>query len=103
VFPVGESLALLARTGIEGPLTRVALYAAAALDIGLGVAMLALRRRRWVYRAQLLLIAGYTATISVFLPEYWAHPYGPILKNLPVLAAIAVLHELDDAHGPADR
>lgn len=103
VFPVEDSLALLARTGIEGPLARLALYAAALLDIGLGVAMLALRRRRWIYRAQLLLIAAYTATISLFLPEYWAHPYGPILKNLPVLAAIAVLHELDDAHGPADR
>jgi hypothetical protein len=41
------------------------------------------------------LILGYTALISIFLPEYWLHPYGPITKNLPVLAAIALLWSLE--------
>ncbi|MCE7031493.1 SDR family oxidoreductase [Lysobacter sp. GX 14042] len=96
LYPVGQSLALLARTGLHGVAALVALYLAATLDIALGVATVALRRRLWVYRAQLALIAGYTLLITVFLPEYWLHPYGPILKNLPVLALILTLHELDE-------
>jgi uncharacterized protein YbjT (DUF2867 family) len=95
VFPVDESLALLARTGISGAAGPVALYGAAALDVLLGALMLAPRRRRWLYKAQFVLIGFYTVTITLFLPAYWAHPYGPILKNLPLLAAIALLHELD--------
>jgi uncharacterized protein YbjT (DUF2867 family) len=96
-YPREASLELLARTGITGMLGPVALHGAALLDIALGVAILALPRwRRPAYLAQLLLITGYTVIITAFLPEYWAHPYGPVLKNLPLLAAIALLHQLDD-------
>ncbi|NZA25036.1 SDR family oxidoreductase [Luteimonas sp. SJ-92] len=95
VFPVAESLALLARTGLTGSAAQLALYGAAALDLLLGIALLVPRWRTWAYRAQIALVAGYTLIISVFLPEYWAHPYGPVLKNLPLLAALVALHELD--------
>jgi uncharacterized protein YbjT (DUF2867 family) len=96
VYPVADSLALLARVGLTGPIALVALYTAAVLDLALGVATLALRRRRWLYALQALVILGYTAIITLWLPEYWRHPYGPVLKNLPLLAALALLHALDD-------
>ena len=96
VYPVADSLALLARVGLTGPVALVALYTAAVLDLALGVATLALRRRRWLYALQALVILGYTAIITLWLPEYWRHPYGPVLKNLPLLAALALLHALDD-------
>lgn len=95
VFPVGSSLDLLARTGLVGTPALVALYGAAALDVVLGLAPLLVTPRQWIYRMQLVLIVIYTVVITACLPEYWAHPYGPVLKNLPLLAAIAVLHELD--------
>jgi hypothetical protein len=50
-----------------------------------------------LWPAQLLLIAGYTLLITVFLPEYWLHPYGPISKNLPLMAAIALLWAAEPA------
>lgn len=103
VFPLDSSLALLARTGLTGGTALFALHAAAALDVALGLTTLARRTRRWSYRAQLSLIGFYTVIISIFLPEYWAHPYGPILKNIPLLAAIAALHELDDGDGDPGR
>lgn len=99
VFPVESSLDLLARTGLVGLPALVALYGAAALDVLLGIAPLVSTRRRWIYRLQLLLIAFYTAVITLCLPEFWAHPYGPVLKNMPLLVAIAALHELDDGEG----
>jgi len=87
LYPVDESYALLARLRIEGALATVLLYGAALVDLALGIATLALRDRRWVWRAQIAVMLGYTLVISVWLPEWWLHPYGPIVKNLPLIAA----------------
>lgn len=95
IYPVEDSLQMLARAGLTGGLALAALYLAAAMDLGFGVAMLTLRRRLWLYRAQLALIAAYTLVITVRLPEYWLHPFGPVLKNIPVIAMIIVLHEME--------
>jgi uncharacterized protein YbjT (DUF2867 family) len=95
LYPRAESLALLARTGITGVLADVALYSAAALDLALGAATLLMRRRRLLWVAQFVLIVSYSVIITIRLPEFWLHPYGPILKNLPLLAAIALLYSLE--------
>ena len=44
----------------------------------------------------MLLILGYSVIIAIYLPEFWLHPFGPLLKNLPILAAILVLHEFEE-------
>jgi uncharacterized protein YbjT (DUF2867 family) len=95
LYPRAASLTLLARTGITGTVADIALYGAAALDLVLGAAILLVRRRRWLWLAQFVLILAYTIIITVKLPEFWLHPYGPILKNLPLLACIALLYCLE--------
>jgi hypothetical protein len=95
LYPRASSLTLLARTGITGTLADIALYGAAALDLVLGAAILLMRRRRWLWLAQFVLILAYTIIITVKLPEFWLHPYGPILKNLPLLTCIALLYCLE--------
>ncbi|HWI84113.1 SDR family oxidoreductase [Ramlibacter sp.] len=97
LYPVSDSLELLARVGLRGGLATLALYGAAALDLLLGVATIIAppARRRLVWAGQLLLVLGYTALITIFLPEYWLHPYGPLSKNLPLAAAIALLWALE--------
>jgi hypothetical protein len=94
LYPVQDSLALLARVGLHGIAATLALYSAAALDLLLGVLTLVApaRRRSAVWAAQLLLIGGYTVLITLFLSEYWIHPYGPIslsVKGLRVTSARA--------------
>lgn len=96
VYPVAGSYALLAQAGVTGAAAPVALYGAALLDIALGVAVYAVNRRRWLWRAQIALVLVYTVIITTKLPEYWLHPYGPLTKNLPLLAALVLLHELDE-------
>lgn len=96
VFPREESLALLARTGLHGTPALLALYGAGWLDIALGIGTLLSRWRRRSYAAQMLLMLGYTAVITAWLPAFWWHPYGPVLKNLPLLAATGLLYRLDD-------
>ena len=93
LYPIEESLAMLQRVGLTGTAALMALYGAAALDIVLGIATLR-TNRKGLWRAQIALIVAYTAIISAFLPELWLHPFGPVLKNLPMLAALIVLHEL---------
>jgi len=95
VYPLDASYALLERVGLTGVPATTALYSAGVLDLALGVATLLPGRRRWLWRAQIALIAGYSAIITVFLPEYWLHPFGPLTKNLPMIAAILTLHELE--------
>ena len=98
VYPVEDSYALLARAGVSRTLAPLLLYGAALLDIALGVLVFALRghARRWLWRAQMALIVGYTIIISWALPEYWLHPYGPVTKNIPLLAMLWLLDTLED-------
>ncbi len=96
VYPVSESYALLARVGLTGAAASAALYGAAVIDLAFGIGVFALRDRRWLWRAQIALIVGYSLITAIALPEFWLHPFGPMLKNLPLLAAILLLHEFED-------
>lgn len=70
---------------------------------GRGVAAALPRTRTPAYAAQLLLVLAYTLLISIWLPAQWAHPFGPVLKNVPLLAMILFLFAMDRRHGPAVR
>ncbi len=93
--PVEASRTLLVSIGIPASLAPLALYGAAALDIALGIATLAPRRPRWLWSAQMLLVIAYTAIISWRLPALWLEPFGPVAKNLPILAALWLLQRLE--------
>lgn len=97
VHPLPESLALLRRVGLTGPLAVMALYGGALIDVALGVAVFLVRRgRRWLWRAQIGLVAAYSAIIALWLPEWWLHPFGPLVKNIPLLAVLVLLHEMEE-------
>ncbi|MFN3791445.1 SDR family oxidoreductase [Massilia sp.] len=95
LYPVEASYDLLARTGIPPALQPLMLYGAATFDLLLGLGILLLARRRWLWLMQLGLIGFYTVVIAIKLPEFLLHPYGPLTKNLPMLAAIWLLYELE--------
>lgn len=96
LYPVEASYDLLARTGIPPILQPLMLYGAASFDLLLGLGIAFLPRRRWLWLAQLALISFYTVVIAWKLPEFLLHPYGPLTKNLPMLAAIWLLYELEE-------
>jgi uncharacterized protein YbjT (DUF2867 family) len=95
LYPTQESYELLARVGVTGALAPVMLYGAAVLDLLVGIGILVLRRRGWLWLLQLAVIGGYTLIITFKLPEFWLHPYGPLSKNLVMLAAIYLLYTLE--------
>jgi uncharacterized membrane protein YphA (DoxX/SURF4 family) len=95
LFPTTSSYQLLARVGVGRDWAPVLLYGASIFDVLLGVATLVMRQRTYLWVTQIMLILFYTAIISIRLPEFWLHPYGPVLKNMPMLAAIIVLYVLE--------
>lgn len=95
IWPVEDSLQLLARVGLDGIAANVALYGAALLDLVLGLALLSRRLVRLALIAQLVVMSGFTVIITAFLPDWWLHPFGPVLKNVPVFAATCVALALE--------
>jgi hypothetical protein len=95
VFPHAQSYALLARVGVDTALQPLLLFGAAGFDLALGVLTLMpparAARRRMLWLAQIALILFYTLVITWRLPQFWAHPFGPLLKNLPMLALLLML------------
>lgn len=95
LYPTELSYELLARVGVPSGLAPLMLYGAALMDLVFGIATLTMRRRHWLWMAQIAVILLYTAIISCRMPEFWLHPFGPLLKNLPMLAGIVVLQQLE--------
>ncbi|KWE75617.1 NAD-dependent dehydratase [Burkholderia ubonensis] len=90
IHPLRDSLALLAHVHLTGISALAALYAACALDFVFGVAtVVAPSRRLWA--AQIVLIVAYSAIIAVAMPGLLAEPFGPVLKNVPILAVLLIL------------
>ncbi|MFL6622990.1 MAG: SDR family oxidoreductase [Sulfurifustaceae bacterium] len=96
IYPIQESYALLARAGITGVWAPLALYGAALLDLAFGIATLAVRRGRRLWELQIGVILVYSAIVAWALPEFWLHPFGPLIKNVPMLAALATLLTLEE-------
>ncbi len=92
IIPQHESLALLEQVGLHDKAGLVALYGSASFDIALGILTIAYPSAL-LWRVQFSLVLGYSIVITIFLPWYWLHPFGPILKNLPILLLLWLLHE----------
>ncbi len=90
-YPQADSLQLLAQVGLQGSIAVVLLHLSTGFDLLLGILTL-LWPHKTLWLVQALLILGYTVIISIFLPEYWRHPFGPVLKNLPILLLLWLLY-----------
>jgi uncharacterized protein YbjT (DUF2867 family) len=89
-WPHRDSAVWLAACGVPAGWSEAVLLGASVLDGAIGAALL-LRPRRWLWPAQIALVAGYTAFMSLCLPQFWLHPFGPLTKNLPILAALLLM------------
>lgn len=95
IFPQQESLGLLERVGLRGDAAVIVLYGSALLDVLLGITTL-IRPSSLLWRAQAILVVAYSVIIALYLPAYWLHPFGPVLKNLPILLLLWLLHEYEE-------
>lgn len=94
VFMPEMSLDLLHSVGIPNPLQWPTLIAASLLDIGFAFLCFSrLRSHSSVWLLQLITVAAYSLIIAFGLPEMWAHPFAPLVKNLPIMATLFFLYQ----------
>lgn len=80
--------------GLTGTPALAALYLLSLFDVAMGLMVLCLRGA-WLWGVQILVVLGYTLIVTAALPELWLHPFGPLLKNLPILAGLMLLFYLE--------
>ncbi|MGW8135827.1 SDR family oxidoreductase [Sphingomonas zeae] len=97
VTPAATNMAWLARVGLSGSAATIALCAGALADIAVCAALLL--RIRGAALAGIALMATYTLILTHIAPELWADPFGPLAKNVAVLALSLAVNALETRHG----
>jgi uncharacterized protein YbjT (DUF2867 family) len=93
--PAARGAALLGALGVPTSAAPIVTWLTCGADLVLGVAVLARWRPGPLAVIQLALVAGYTVGLSLAEPALWHDPFGPLLKNLPIMAAILALAALE--------
>jgi hypothetical protein len=95
VFPIDESLALLAPFRLSGSNALLALYGAITLDLLMAVLTI-IRPGTRLWLTQVGIVVAYSGLVAWRLPVYMLHPFGPMLKNLAVLVLLVQLWAEDE-------
>ena len=93
--PAERLAAITAEMGLAAPLGHALGTLFSLADLVLALALVTRWRPGLVAAAQLLLVGSYTIGLGLLLPALWGEPFGPLLKNLPILAAILALGALE--------
>jgi uncharacterized membrane protein YphA (DoxX/SURF4 family) len=96
LYPQPLALELLNEIGIPLGLDVPLLYFASFLDICIGVLTIVGYKLRAILGLQLLVIGVYTLLLTFLASYHWLHPFGPVLKNLPLMVSIFVLSRLEN-------
>ncbi len=95
LYPQPLALELLHEIGIPIGIDVPMLYVASFLDIAIGILTIIGFRLQLLLKFQLLVIVVYTLLLTALAPYHWLHPFGPVLKNLPLVLAIYILGRLE--------
>lgn len=88
----GAAVEVLTARGMGTGLAGAAVALGGVADIALGAALLVRRWLRPAAAGMMLVTLGYLAGATVFAPDLWADPLGPIVKSIP--AAVLALFVL---------
>lgn len=80
-----ESESLMASIGIAPEQAAPYIYFGSIVDILLAFGLFLRKHLKRVLLLQIGFILIYTIILSLFAPEYWMHPFGVLIKNLPIV------------------
>lgn len=95
LYPQPLALELLHEVGVPKGLDIPLLYLASFLDIAIGVLTLVGYRLQTLLKFQMIVIVVYTLILTILAPYHWLHPFGPVLKNIPLVISIYILSRLE--------
>lgn len=95
LFPKQVSFLMLKQLGITEKLLPLFFYGSIFVDFLLGFLTLINFEIRKVGMLQLLIFFIYSLIITIYLPIWWTHPFGPMIKNIPLFVAVMVMMTLE--------
>lgn len=94
--PTAEVVASIPGSSFSASVLLGLAHITASADLFLGVLCLLRWRPRLVLTLMLLMLLGYTLVIGILWPLHWMDPFGGLLKNLPLIAVLAILLVTDE-------
>lgn len=85
---VGERIA--GRIGLTGGLGLAAALGTCLMDIAAGLWVASRRAPGFCALVQIGIVLAYSFVLGIAIPELWTDPFGPLVKNLPMLALIPI-------------
>ena len=95
LYPQPLALELLHEIGVPIGLDLPILYIASFLDIAIGVLTLMGYNLQRLLVLQIVVILVYTLLLTLLVPYHWLHPFGAVLKNLPLILSIYILRQME--------
>jgi nucleoside-diphosphate-sugar epimerase len=95
IYPLEKSAAMTAGLGVTGWQAKALVYAGAAADGFLGLALFLNIRPRLIGVLQIAAVVIFTVLASLAVPAAWIEPFGPLTKNLAVILATLVMIALE--------
>jgi uncharacterized protein YbjT (DUF2867 family)/uncharacterized membrane protein YphA (DoxX/SURF4 family) len=93
--PFASYAAIVAPLGLGAGTAGLFAWLTSLADITIGAAVLLRLAPRLVGWLQLAFVAGYTLVLTLLAPGLWLEPLGPLLKNLPIVAAVLALMAIE--------
>jgi hypothetical protein len=84
---------VLALQHIQGELADACIAAGSLLDAAVGLWLLSGYKSKRCYKAQIAIIGVYSLLLTIIAPDFWLHPFGPLTKNIPIVALLVLLHQ----------
>lgn len=97
IYPRAITDQWLAAAGLTGNAATVMLYAGCILDMALGIGTLSKFKIRLLGAIEIVVMAVYSIIMAIVLPEFWLHPFGPLVKNIPLAVATLIMMALEES------
>lgn len=94
--PIAESARVLQSIGLPGYTPPIIVWGSCLLDVMIGTALILRWRPIALAVAQTIIIFAYTIGLTLAEPSLWLDPFGPLLKNIPVLVAVMALAAIEN-------
>jgi len=91
-----QTAAFIDRAGLPRTWADPLRIGSSLLDLAVAAHLLFGRSAARSALVQLAVVTGYTAVLTFALPQLWLDPLGALLKNLPIMVAIAIYGAIGD-------
>jgi len=84
---------ILTKANINGQVAEIFVYGGSLVGVILGIWIISDRMIKLCCLLQALTIFFYSLLLTIIDASFWLHPFGPLVKNIPILVLIWIVHK----------